>query len=249
MVQGEGADTTPVQTARALLRRRARRKFLREVGSIVLGVLIALAIGELADTARWKWRVNNNLRAIGVELGGARVNLMQRSATQPCMERRIAQIGIILRQARQTHRLPVVDAIGYPPSQLVVDSAFQVAQSDGVLLHMDLKRARRLAATYTLVTTAYLSLTEQEHQSWRTLRLVENAPGDIDSDLLASLLQAWSDAQELVHVIGTVAKQGDRRLREDGIAVPEGLGAESMQAEAATCTPLIVDGKPVSVTP
>ena len=226
-----------------------QRKFAREVGSIVLGVLIALAIGELADTARWKWRVNNNLKAIGVELGGARANLVQRSVTQPCMEKRIALIGVVLKQARRTHRLPDIGAIGYPPSQLVVNSAFQVAQSDGVLLHMDLERSRRLASTYTLVTTAYLSLTEQEHQSWRTLRLLENAPGDIDSDLLASLLQAWSDAQELVHVIGVVAKQGDRRLQEDGIAVPEPLRTKVLHPEAATCMALIVDGKPVLSTP
>ncbi|MEI9850284.1 MAG: hypothetical protein WDN24_04785 [Sphingomonas sp.] len=231
----------------------ARRKFVREVGSVVLGVLIALAIGELADAARWKWRVNNSLQAVAVELGGARVNLEERIALQPCMERRIAQIGAILKQARRTHSLPDVKAIGAPSSQLVVNSAFQVAQSDGVFLHMDLERARWLASIYTLVTTAYLNLTEQEHQSWRTLRLLENSPGEVDSDLLASLLQAWSDARELGGSIGGVAEQGARSLREAGIAVPEryrtGRRGADERRGAAVCATLIVDGKPTSAGP
>jgi hypothetical protein len=53
--------------ARRYLNDRAR-KFLREVTSIVLGVLIALAIGEVAEAVRWRVRVGNSMAAIRQEM-------------------------------------------------------------------------------------------------------------------------------------------------------------------------------------
>ena len=67
-------------------------KFVREVGSVVLGVLIALGIGEIAEAVRWKIRVDNSMRPCAsksratVEPGRAR-------RLQPCLDRRLEAIG------------------------------------------------------------------------------------------------------------------------------------------------------------
>ena len=238
---------------RSLILTDGQRKFAGEVAIIVLGVLIALGIGEFADSVRWSYRVSSSLDAIRVELENARGNVRNRIASQACIERRIAEVGIILRKARQTHSLPDVGAIGGPPNHLIVNSAFEVAKSEGVLLHMDRSKAMDLAVTYTLVTDAYLNLTEQEHKSWRTLRLLEGAPGKIDGDLLTLLLQAWADARELSTILGMVAQGSDEQLGKAGIAIPKGtfIGGSTIgeAREGSRCPDLIVDRKPFASAP
>src|SRR5829696_3767884 len=112
-------------------------KFVREVGSVVLGVLIALGIGEIAEAVRWKIRVDNSIEAVRTEMADNRWNLAERVAFQPCLERRLAAIGAVLAEARRTGALPRIEIAGTTAYRMIDTSAFEVAKSEGVPLHMD----------------------------------------------------------------------------------------------------------------
>jgi len=166
-----------------------RAKFVREVGSVVLGVLLALAIGEIADAARWKLRVARSMDAMRAEIGGNRYNFAERRAYQACIDRRLKEIGAVLREARRTGVLPNLDDFGRPGMRLTENAAFEVAKSEGVPLHMDGARAREIAAIYAS-SDIYRSITAEEAESWGTLKLLQAAPGPVSDGLLTALLQA-----------------------------------------------------------
>lgn len=230
-----------------------QRKFVGEVGSVVLGVLIALAIGEIAEAVRWKIRVDNSMKAVRIEMAGNRWNLAERVAFQPCMDRRLEAIGAILADARRTGVLPRIETAGTTAYRMIDTSAFEVYQSEGVPLHMDRAEARQVALLYDMSTGLYGELAEKEQESWRTLQLLEGPGGPVGGDLVTLLLQAWINARSQGKLIGVMALQGDRKMAEYGIPAIEDddreWNAREMRervAKAEICGPMIADGKPVA---
>ena len=226
-------------------------KFAREVGSVVLGVLIALGIGEVAEAARWKVRINSSMAAMRAELGGNRWNLAERRAYQGCVEKRLKDIGQVLRDARKTGTLPDLREVGRPGLRLNESAAFEVAKSEGILLHMNRKQARDISAVYGGMDT-YRSLADEEQSSWRPLQLLQGAPGPISDDLLTDILQAWATASDQSRLMGLVVPQQDDELGRLGFAVEyvaeePNRGALTKSARSRKiCQPMIVDGKPLS---
>ena len=228
-------------------------KFVREVGSVVLGVLIALGIGEIAEGVRWKIRVNHSLKAVRIEMAGNRWNLAERVAFQPCLERRLAAIGAILAEARRTGVLPRIETVGTTAYRMIDTAAFEVSQSEGVPLHMDRSEARQVALLYDMSTGLYGELAEKEQESWRTLQLLEGPGGPIGGDLVTVLLQAWINARSQGRLIGVMAVQGDRKMAEFGIPAIEDddktwtdRDFKEKVAKVPICGPMIVDGKPMT---
>jgi hypothetical protein len=228
-------------------------KFAREVGSVVLGVLIALGIGEVAEAARWKVRISSSMAAMRAELGGNRYNLVERRAYQDCVEKRLTDIGQVLQAARRTGILPDVREVGRPGLRLNESAAFEVAKSEGILLHMRRKQARDLSGAYGGIE-AYRAMADEEQSSWRPLQLLQGAPGPISDDLLTDLLQAWASASDHSFLMGLIVQQQDDLLGRLGFAVE--YNAEEPDRSALTkgargraiCQPMIVNGKPVSRT-
>lgn len=228
-------------------------KFAREVGSVVLGVLIALGIGEIAEAVRWKIRVDNSMEAVRVEMAGNRWNLAERVAFQPCLERRLAAIGAVLAEARRTGALPRIETVGTTAYRMIDTAAFEVALSEGVPLHMDRGEARQVALLYDMSTGLYGELAEKEQESWRTLQLLEGPGGPIGGDLVTVLLQAWINAKGQGKLIGIMALQGDRKMAEFGIpaildddAIWTARDFQKKVAKTPICGPMIADGKPMT---
>lgn len=229
------------------------RKWLREVAGVVVGVLIALGIGEIAEWARWQWRVSVSREAMRTELSGNRFNVTERLAYQACLERRLKAIGAILAEARRTHRLPHVGRIASPGRRVSEQTALDVATGEGVFLHMPRTEAREIATLYRMSVTYYEGEVVPELENWAQLTLIQDAPGPIDGDLLASLLEAWAGATNRASWAGVIARQTDRSLAEHGIPI-EGENGPMEEAELAAfrkkfqeqaiCKPLTVDGKP-----
>lgn len=228
---------------RTFAQRRAR--FVREVGSVVLGVLIALGIGEIADALRWQVRVRSSLDAMQIEMAGNRFNLVERRTYQDCLERRLSEIDRILKDARRSGSLPDIKNLGRPGMRHSESAAFEVAKSEGVPLHMDRAKARDWASAYEGYRT-YEQLTGEEQQSWRTLRLLEDNPGPISSDLLTALMVAWANASAQANWIRIVSQQQDGRLRDLGVniefdsSMPNVRSIVEKSRDRPICKPMLV---------
>ena len=127
------------------------RKFLREVGIIVLGVLIALGIGEIADDLRWRSRTADSNAAMNVELARAAGVFEERALLQPCLNKRIDEVGRLIRAARAGRSLPNINSIGggfYPP---LATAAGEESVASGTILHLSAERRAMLSVQYPLL--------------------------------------------------------------------------------------------------
>lgn len=227
-------------------------KFAREVGSVVLGVLIALGIGEIAEAVRWQVRVDRSMAAMRTEVGGNRFNIVERRAYQDCLVNRLTEVGHVLGDARRTGILPHIDNVAGPGLRGTESSAFEVSKSEGVPLHMDRDQARLVALIYASFD-AYATIASEERNSWRLLGLLENAPGPVSDDLLTALLQSWAEATAQSKLIGNILQQTDDQLEKLGFAVeyasevPNRRALTSAAQRQPVCAPLLVNGKPASL--
>ena len=117
----------------------------------MLGVLIALGIGEAADAVRWRVRVHQATAAMRTESAGNRFNAVERRLVARCFERRLAQIDAVLRTAWRSGSLPRADAIGRPAARPFETAAWDVAIADGTVIHMNRGDARDVALSYEIL--------------------------------------------------------------------------------------------------
>lgn len=92
-----------------------RQKFAREVGSVVLGVLIALGLGAVATEIGWQVEVRNARHAIKIELGELVGQADERVNFAPCVETKLDAIARIIDRAEREGRLPPLGELGNPP--------------------------------------------------------------------------------------------------------------------------------------
>ena len=93
-----------------------QRKFAREVGSVVLGVLIALGLGEIATGIRWRFDAAEARSAMLTDFERDAGVMHERTLARRCIERRLGDVDRLIRQARQSGELPLVGIIGRPPT-------------------------------------------------------------------------------------------------------------------------------------
>ena len=88
---------------------------MREVGSVVLGVLIALGLGAVASEIGWKLEVHNARNALEVELGELIGQGQEREKVSSCVARRLDQLAAIVDTAEKVGKLPPLGMLNLPP--------------------------------------------------------------------------------------------------------------------------------------
>lgn len=239
--------------ASSLQPRGGWRGFAGEVGVIVLGVLIALTIGVIADSVRWRVRAADFREAI---LGEMALNAgvhEERTLVQPCLDRRLAQVDRLLRTARESGRLPDIGEIGRPPIRPVSTDSWDLASGSEGLLYLEPQEVKALALHYgQLRATGTQILDEQE--GWSMLRAIEHAPGPISPDLLAELMLVVGRLRFQTYLNGIEGEQGLAFVKGYGVTPhyfalfdkdePRSKLLEAVRARPV-CNPLMVDGRPL----
>jgi hypothetical protein len=241
-------DDAKVSASNEVPRTVARRKFVREVGSVVLGVLIALGIGEIAEYARWQVRAHYTNAAIDAELRRNAGVLDERALFQPCLDRRLEELGRILNAARRDNLLPVIGQIGRPATRPIQTAAWEDAVGSGTLLHLETRRRSGLSTLYPMIAE-YPDLLREERQQWATLSILENAQGRISDDMITEASVTVGRLRESSYTNGRAAQQV-RDAIVSNVGAPSYillLDREGTRAEVAayvrsrpTCEPLSV---------
>ena len=111
------------------------REFLTELGTIVLGVSIALAAEQGVEYFHWRSEVAQARQAIASEMTGNVHNAIVRLRTKDCTERKLDQLAAILDQASRAGNLPPVGAIGQPPRRHWSSGAWNSVVASQVATH------------------------------------------------------------------------------------------------------------------
>lgn len=223
-------------------RKALRRKFIREVGSVVLGVLIALALGEVADAARWQFRAARSNAAINAELARVAGVLDERVMVQPCLNERLTELERLLREARMSHAIPSIAEIGRPPYRPTQSGAWDDAVSSGTLLHLSAERRAILSLNYPTIQNYDRDLKEEQN-IWATLRVLEATPGPISDDLLAEASVSVARLRYSTEMNGLSAKETRDDIFRTGVAASYFiiLNREGSRAEVAAA----IEARPV----
>lgn len=223
-----------------------QRKFARDVGSVVLGVLIALGIGEVADAIRWDVRAGRSERAIRAELSRAAGVFEERHLLQRCLDRRLVELSAIVSEARRSQTLPMLKEIGRPAIRPTEEAAWNVTSGSETLLHFDSQSRTTLSLIYSQFS-GYSGRVLEEQEMWAALRVLENSPGSISDDILAEAAStlarlqfvAWSNGIAAQQLLGYIKEQ-DIQPSYFVIFDREGQRAELLTSvrERSICRPL-----------
>jgi hypothetical protein len=141
------------------------REFAKEVGIIVLGVLIALGFEQVVQAWRWREDARTTRQALVGEIEYSVLWAHERLAVEPCLRQRIGELTAKLNSgASEWTGSPVAlgeprNAIGQPIQTVVplvyraphrpwLSDEWETAKSNGVIDHMDRKDAHNLEFIY-----------------------------------------------------------------------------------------------------
>jgi hypothetical protein len=123
------------------------REFVHEVVIVVIGVLLALAGAELADTLHWRAEARDFSKEVdhelGLNLGTYHAIILQR----PCVTRRLAELERFLAASTAGHQLKLQRPIGWPRRYSQYTSVWNNRGAE-VTAHLPGDRRRQYAELY-----------------------------------------------------------------------------------------------------
>lgn len=220
------------------------REFLKELGTVALGVGIALAAEQCVEWVHWRNQVADARQAIATEMAFDVQAAIGRLKEQDCVERRLDELGQIVDAASRSGNLPPVGMIGAPPLHQWNSGVWESVLTSQAASHFPRQNLSRLASSYN-----YVQLANVEHISetevWGRLSAI-TGPGrrfdpaseaELRRDLslarqygrnLAGLSLSIMHSLELQNLpysqsdLATIAVLRDRPLTADAICRPIG---------------------------
>ena len=187
------------------------REFLTEVGTIVLGVCIALTAEQGVEYIHWRNQVADARRIIASEMALNTTSAIAVLRTQSCVERRLDELARILDAASRSGSLPPVGFIAAPPRRGWAGGAWDGVLSSQVATHFCRQQLASLSRLYNTVrlSQAYSPL---ELEPWSTLATMTGPGRRLDPASEADLRKAISMARSYIRTRTNLALQMLRNL-------------------------------------
>ena len=221
---------------------RGSREFLKEIGTIVIGVLIALAGEQAVQALHGKQQANAGEAVLEEAFVREVNNAALREAQDTCVTRRLAALSSIVQHGTESGRLPPIGGLGHPSFTPWTVGAWEALVADQTISHLP----RRKAIAYTAIVqqTAYLSgLSDREEDQWALLDSMVG-PGrrlsDVEAQQLRVTLAAASDSNILM---GRTSARLRDAVKETGLVEASEFAAAARRArgaspDAAICRPI-----------
>ena len=150
------------------------RGFLIEIGTIIVGILIALAVNQVVDDLRERRITDEARAAVRTEIAENLEVMQWREAEQGCIERRLEELSLVLRAAHEGRPFETPHWIGRPTSNPTFSSRWSTAAQSGraSLFGND---EQSLYAGFYYPTGMHAAVGDSEQVTWATLRAIEGA--------------------------------------------------------------------------
>ena len=192
------------------------REFAGEVGIIVLGVLIALGLEQIAQAVHDAASKREAQQAIYAEIRQNLSYMTARMETQPCVERRLDQIGSLLATAGDGPLAPQPKWIGQPAIWFNSDERWQAATGSGRASLFSPDEQSRLGGVY-VATKQFVAAEEREQEAWAQLRGLESWTGPLGPAGRVHFISALQAARLELWETGIVARVAFDRAKALGI--------------------------------
>jgi hypothetical protein len=158
------------------------RAFIGEVGIIVLGVLIALGLGQLAESIHENTIAGEARDAVRAEVRENLWWLDYRGLREPCIRRRLAELDDLLARARRGEATPLVHYIGILPHAKITTLRWEANSQAGRASLFSGDEQRSLGNMY-YTTQQFFQTQSQEEVTWSRMRFIQGlqqfTPADV----------------------------------------------------------------------
>jgi hypothetical protein len=180
------------------------REFLTELGTIVLGICIALTAEEVLVWNHWRIQVREARAVIASEMTYNLVGAIARARAVECVENRLDSLSEILDEAARTGRLPPVGQIGVPPLHRWESGAWESVVASQTAVHFPPEQLAALAKLYKMVQRAE-NFNAEEIQAWNELSMMVGPGRALDSSA-ETLRRALTRARGMARYMATAGR-------------------------------------------
>ena len=214
------------------------REFAGEVGIIVLGVLIAIGVEQVASAVHDRASEREAQQAVYAEIKQNLSYMKARMGTQGCIERRLDEIGSLLVKAGDGALSPQPRWIGQPAIWYNSDERWQAATASGRASLFSADEQSRLAGIY-VATKQFVSAEAREQDAWAQLRGLESWSGPLGSAGRVHFISALQAARMELWATGVGAKIAFQRAKDLGLGdfTPKAM-LEGYALPHAVCLPI-----------
>ena len=216
------------------------RAFAGEVGTIVLGVLLALGAQELMQELHWRSEVNQTRGALDGELARDLAAFNQRYRNKACIAERLAELRRWTAALASGEGMPLKHEIEEPPYFSIRTAAWEITDGE-IASHIPVKAKLNYAALYDGLRK-FDQAKSDESLAWSTLDEYQDATR-ADATDLRKIKRALKDIEDVNTILDPIKGAFDRFSVQLGIEPQEKLeGADSpmlMELEKEACSLLL----------
>jgi hypothetical protein len=211
------------------------REFFTEIGTIVIGVVIALGLEQSVEALHEHGLARKAREAIDAEMQEDVDRIAYRQALQPCNDKRLNQITGLLAVWAGGQAPPSGLAIGDPGDLPMVLQRWQANLNSGRFSRQSAKDQADQAGFYTRVAVLQ-DMESREHYAWSDLRTLELGPTVVPADLRPKLVSALQAARTDASDIGQLGQGILQEAKRNGYT-PKPITVTAIRGDA--CGPLI----------
>ena len=172
-----------------------QRWWLREIAVVVIGVLIALGLGQVAEELHWRAEVAETRQEIRYELGDILEQARITAEYEPCINRRLDELGAVLATASETRRLPPLGPIGKAPIAIWSTDVWESQKAGQIAAHFPPDELAALSRAYRGAQLAALH-DERERAAWVALNGMVGPGRPLDAITEGRLYAALTEARQ-----------------------------------------------------
>ena len=187
------------------------RDFLVEIGTIVIGVLIALAAEQAVEALRMQHLVEQDRAILTRELAANLKGGIIRMRMTPCVDARLNALSAALDQAERAGRLPPMPVPGRPRDLVFSTGGWNNVVASSAAPHFPPAELKELEYVYHLMATAD-RLTDEESLAWSQIYTLAGPGRPLDRGVAQSLRVALSQARTFNLQMAVVATRMAGRL-------------------------------------
>ncbi len=171
------------------------REFLIELGTITLGVGIALAAEQTVEWWHWRSQVEEAKGVIATEMAYNLEGAIWRVRTLGCVEQRLDTLAKVLDDASRSGSLPPVGNIGEPPQHMWRSGAWESVVASQTATHFPRQQLAALGALYKVVQRIDAH-SAPDGTAWSDLYAIAGPGRRLDPSAEAQLRSALAHARE-----------------------------------------------------
>jgi hypothetical protein len=197
------------------------RDFVKELGTIVLGIIIAITLENLVESWNWQREVRDARHAILQEIAANNENsYAYRIALSSCLQKQLSELNANL-SALETGRKAVgLSHFSPAPVAFVRDSEWQSERASQVLTHFPRAELALMSRYYGQIEDIK-SATIAEGAAFEDLAPLQNPPSGMGVTDLIQLRKSFRSAQALESLVVSFAKRQLRISAQLGVPEPK----------------------------